>query len=613
MAWMIDYNGVGSTTGEWSHITIKEAKEEAQYAEDGTTHEATRHSLTGSAMITAATDKLFVTLVENIRTALARPGKDLLIQNNVGDADNELVNIEAVPAGDAAYPKADGGVHYLGYPKCDFEIAEIHGHITAVVEFTFEWYDYETVVGDGDTAYHVMSHWWTQEWVIEHGLTQRTVRGVLRVRPDAPVAAADEFGPKSGPNPDRYRRLVAPTLPPGHRVDKMSFATDETGCKLMYTFEDHEYPRNLPAPAQKGEGSFRWRRGLVGGPVLGLKVFDAELEGDKNASPAEMLAQLMRCAMNRITLTGTTADQILEIEVTEGDIFNANRVGLRLVARGVGNKKNPMDLTPGFQLLQDITEGTTVYEPPGAWGAGLVRSVRRAMFRPASGYEDSDFPYAAYESTPEPGDTHAVYQLPDSSFTQWDTSVFEVGPEATHITSEHEDYPYLMANYTEHVTNDTGMITLPSHSLNSPDIPYQVRRPRVRIISEFTVSRQGAPPERVHLKPPPGAVLVREEFHVSAGALDANNNRTFNAHYLRVLDYLVQGQEHWQTEEVQIPVVGSVSLVVFRPSSEKLAFPFDPKTQLASAARERDLLTPSTTFDFNFLITPESYYSSVQA
>ena len=108
--------------------------------------------------------------------------------------------------------------------------------------------------------------------------------------------------------------------------------------------------------------------------------------------------------------------------------------------------------------------------------------------------------------------------------------------EGDDVTSlSHVEFPYLEYSSTDRIdVQDTGMVLLRSSRIGTPDTPVQMHKPTVLLISEVTVCRLGAPPERPLRPLPPGATVISQDFNVSTGEIDANNQRCFMAHYRRV-------------------------------------------------------------------------------
>lgn len=605
MAWAITYNTFGSEGAtdpfKWTQLSIKSYRSEATYASDNVTLESTRHEINATALLHSATESGLTTLIENARSLLTRQAKALVVKN--GSA--TTVNIGA------------GGDEHNETPRCEFTIQEIAGAITAIVAFRIIWHNFEEVGSEINTN-DVMSHWWTQTFTLEDsGNLSLVVSGVLRVRRDA---GSEGASPLLGANPDRYRRLIMPTPPQGFRHKRAVFATDETGARLAYTIEYQEYPRELPGPAKRGRGRFSWRRSLEGGPgMLGIKVFDGELEGDKDASPTSLLAQLLFASMNRIIYVGTGADIILEIEVREEDIFNANIIGLRVVARGTGNAANAVAGTLGFNLLQpivgeDAQHPTAPYEMPNAYGAALIQSVRRELTVPGKAYTDADFPKAATEDIA--AEDVETYEIPDVVFEGIAPGEI-IRPGLVKPQQTHEDFPYLEVRIMERLQSKTHMVALKSQSLTGKSLPYQTEKPTVLIISEYHFIRQNAAPIPQFLAPPPGSILIEESGHVSPGDIDANNNRLFNGVFNRIVEVLDSGQlvggaaapgsggaPIWSSEVFNLPDFGDITIRRFALSGNRLAFPFDPRSETAEGGSARSLFGPSPSdsgLDFRML------------
>lgn len=590
MAWTIDYNSYGSTTTDWEAIDISEYKSEPVYATDGFTHETTQHTLSGTAIINGSNDANFKDAIKDARQKLVRQGKTLLIK--IGS--ETVVN---VTGGASA-----SGEETLAGPQGVFQLTNIYGTRSALVGFSITWFDYETITGDGSETYHVLSHWWTQRFTIgDNGNARRIINGALKVASDALAAGTS---PQLGPNPDAYRGLIMPELVGGHRIVQMDFATDESAQRLIYTIETQEYPRNLPAPARKGQANFRWTRSNFSGPdgFIGRKVFDGELEGDITASGTELLRQLVQVSKNRIKYTPPNHDLIMEVEVSELDVFNANRVGYRVVAMSTGQAPQAIPSTPNFKLLQDLTLNTPDYEPPNPYGASLIRSVRRTLFDQSSGYTEATFPIAEHESVEEP--TLRQYTAPAALFEQVDPQMIDAGQQQHAVRESHHQYPYTQARIIERIVAHSNMIELKAQSIDGASTPWQTSKPDVYIYSELRVTRQGKAPEHVHMKPLIGGMVIRQEYNVGPGPADSNNNQAVMGVYRRLIKVIPQIDtgNMWFKDVITIPGAGSLEFVRWHPPGGSLAFPADPRSEEPSIARNRSLANPHPISEFNFQI-----------
>ena len=120
------------------------------------------------------------------------------------------------------------------------------------------------------------------------------------------------------------------------------------------------------------------------------------------------------------------------------------------------------------------------------------------------------------------------------------------------------------------------MVLLRSSRIGTPDTPVQMHKPTVLLISEVTVCRLGLPPERPLRPLPPGAVVMQQDFNVSTGEIDANNQRCFMGHFKRVAQ-LRQGDGN-STPWFLLPDSGLEQPVTFWPSTDgRFEMPFDSR------------------------------------
>lgn len=601
MGWQITYNDFGSDPGSgdsnWSNISIDNYRSEAILAPDNETHETTRQTLSGTALIHVGPgptqNELFEELLVQARSQLSRQGKHLVI---TAGGDTMFANVYG-----QAEDESDQNDETLGTPRCDFSITRIMGELSAIVGFTFTWHDYEIITTTTETDnYHVMSHVWTQRFKLaESGLQTHIVDGWARVRADAGLAG---MGVLLGANPDRYRALIIPALPaPGFRQISAEFFIDETAQRLVYHIENQEYARELPGPATQGDGRFTWRRSLdAGDSMLGYKVFEGELEGEVGSDRGALLSALILASKERINYVpteGTNSDQIMSIEITEVDIFSKNRIGLKVEARGAGDGSSPWGNGPGFDLLVDLTAGADSYSRPGPYGAQMIAAVRRNLFQPASGYNELNFPKAQTESVAlaAPDD----YVAPISMVAAL-TDLPDAGVAFAQSQPENQEYPYTKISVTERMHRNPCMVVLHGAGLESNTIAYQTRKPDVYIVSNYTLVRQNKAPDLVQLSMPAGSILLASNYDVKPGRVDANNNREYVATYNRVLQVADTGLTGWTSQ-----LAGGVTVRVFDPPSGVLAFGWDPSTEAPDEAADRVVFDTLTNFDFS--IPPDVY------
>jgi len=406
-----------------------------------------------------------------------------------------------------------------------------------------------------------------------------------------------------GTNPDRYRALVMPAVPSNFRVESMRWATDKSGNKLMYRISLKEYARPLPYPAKKGTGRFTYQRSL--GNLLGVKMFDGELEGDTNSNPKELLNSLIRIAASRIRFGGSSAtpgedsdtanDLIQSVTVTENDIFSKKSISLRIVAQGMqtlsrfGVENDPDGGSAlGFNMLSPFFEADdlSVADRPNSHGASLIQSVKRQMYLPwnpneSSAWEDTNFPKALWRRADEWSGEDIALSVEDTVFEKT-TPPPEVGKgehadDSIENTGQVEN-PYALVSGTESVTYKSNAVVMSGQSLSALDVVYQTAKPIVLIESEYRVSRLGLPPKRFMLNKPKNGVVLEETFDVNRGDVDANNNRNYIGVYRRVVRLLDNGEiAGFYNSSFTLPGWGTVEMRAWWPPNGLLASPADPR------------------------------------
>lgn len=594
--WSIDYNGFGSTALDWTALDIKWRKTSPVYAGDGVTLETMLNEISGTALISGANATAFDAALTRARERLPRQNESI----STDGTDNLIIKVDGVEV-----VSIEDGDQVPGTPQGDFTVNQIHGTLCAVVGFTIRWHEQLRITTE-DTDYDVMSHWWTQTFdQNDIGLQTWTINGMIGVRQDADTTGTNPV--RKGPNPDKYRNLVMPALPERFRIQSEQWGTDEKGNHLAYTIVAQEFAREIPGPGRDGSGSFSWVRSIAGGGgnALGIKTFEAELEGDWTASANVMLQQLIVVSGNRINYA---RDHIMSIGVTELDIFKRNRIQYRVVARAVSASEAAMDewwkIGPGFNLLNNMMASTANYTQPDEYGALNIRAARRAMFVNTDGFTATTFPIAKTEG----GESSAVdtYTFPDATFDNADAPLPQQGTQAGTVTQDHIDSQYTDVSISESVRVATGMVNLPSQSLNGGDIPYQVRKPMVELQTTYRITRHNSAAPRVFLNCPPGSIIKSETFDVQPGNLDGNNNRQVASVYTRVVQMLDLDQGNfWVTDSTTIQGFGTLTIRRWRAPADKLGMPYDPRTQ---ANASRTLFTSAPNADgFDFTLNLSEY------
>ena len=337
--------------------------------------------------------------------------------------------------------------------------------------------------------------------------------------------------------------------------------------------------------------------------MLGLKIVDIELEADKHTAPARLLAAAHNIAQFMVNFSGAGADMILEVEVEQPEIFDANRVVLRIVAQGNALPPSSPDgplqpLNVNLVLLGQFLEGLDPYDPPGPYAVkvGENPDVAQTIYRIKEQVRyvpddsQSSLPRAQVEEPTAHNVVEQVYSIPDAVYE--DLTDINIPPASTSDpTSDQLAFQYVNVDVNEWIeVEDSGMRVLHPRSLNAPGIPFQIGKPRVLLYSEATLIRRGAAPERTFLKVPSGGTLISERFRVRPGNLDAQNHRLYTAFHQRVIQLADHGES---------PVGGAAGgfgtqngFRTFWPPNNIIAFPFDPRVELPANARGRTIFQP---------------------
>lgn len=632
----ITYNSFGSdgaTNFGWRYIKVQEYSSTPIFTDDDQTHWTTHHVLSGTAFLTVNTT--LQTVINNARINLQKQGRNLVIKldgttiadvgNNDFDKTDGLASIS---------DSFDGKSDQMSYPRSRFTINEFHGSENAVVSFTFQWMEtkIDTVIGeDGIANWAVLSHQWRQQFAIgENGLQEWTVEGAIHVRPwNAPVAAADVSAVQHGRNPDSYRAIVMPDIPSNFRIKKMDWSTNKTGEILVYTVSMQEHARGLPAPAKVGTGSFVFKKSIEStAGLLGVKMFDAELEGDASADPRALLAALLDSSTTRIKWTGVGKDLITSIEVRELDIYSKKKIGLRVTARGIDpNLVKQLqgtlsdDTTENFGIMLDFIGGSsTPAQAPNVYGSALISSFKRQLFIATADYNRSDFPKANLKKLPgSPTDTEggldtnvdAPDGIQETIYTfNDDVKTPSIGIGNDDLTGEEIDgqsdadsqFSYIKVTGIERIMVRSGIAVFMPLSDGSKDIPWQVGNPEIWLHSEYKFTRNGSPPPMLHFNIPNNTIVKEETSSTDMGELDSKGDRMFTRLYERTARVLF-GWDAFDSGDFVIAFgIGDTSVLMrfFRPIIADVHRPFDPRVDEEGSINVNDMFVGSSGDDRQF-------------
>jgi len=641
MAYKITYNNFGSEGSgntKWTHIRIANYSSSPLFADDTQTHWTTEHTISGTALLNVVENDL-LTSIDKCRTHLSKVGRNLVIKEDtttitsVGNNDFDKVDGLALPYSDSSGAEYNfaGNTDAVGFPKCDFEINEFYGTANAMVSFTFTWVEsMNDGSADEDLSYSVLSHVWKQTFTIaEGGLQTWRVNGTLRIKPYAPVPGTSGSA-DLGRNPDSYRNLVMPSVPPTFRLKSMEWATNQQGDTLLYSLVFQEHARRLPSPAKRGSGSFTFKKMLdAGAGLLGIKTFEAELEGGANAKTTDLLASLLDASTKRIQWTGATKDLITSLTISERDIFSKKVIGLRVTAQGLDT--NVTGLLRGgsftnlnFGILGDFVTDTNIATSGSEWGDALICSFKRQMFIPYAGYDGGDFPKAQLMTMP--GSPHTgsggitggqnnqgtvvedIYNLDEIDLGKpvptpkaEDLLGEEFGEEAQ--SPDAIAHKYMNVTGIERVTIQQNIAVTSTNAMVSKHIPITTGPPDIYITSEYTLTRSGSPPPMLHFGVNKNHITVDEQTSVTAGEIDASGNRVYTRTINRTLRYLYgHGGGGGVDEGETIPITyylgeeATLTVCFNNPVGYVMSRPFDPRTDSEIDIKGSTIWNPSTNF-----------------
>lgn len=277
--------------------------------------------------------------------------------------------------------------------------------------------------------------------------------------------------------------------------------------------------------------------------MIGIKVFECELTAPPEVSPKTLLVSAVEVSKKKINYSGTPRDTIMSIEVTEPDLFNQNKIGYKVVALGTsvnvgeaGENLSP----PNFELYENIVQaaGLTGYEDLPIYAHNAIRSLRRALFAPTDPADSTPaqhlakIPKAGFEQSDAYDITVTTVIAPDAVFTGNDPTL---GPGDDIAAAGHVENPYLSYDSIDRIVEvDSGMVLLRANRIGTDDTPVQLHKPTAYLVSEVIMSRLGKEPGRPIRPLPPGAMIKSQDFKISVGGIDANNQRIFSAHFKRI-------------------------------------------------------------------------------
>ena len=603
----ISYNGFDKLR----YIKVTEDTTQAVYAQGEAQRLTTRRRMVGTALLSpdgtgsytknaAGWSKLYT----DARKRLSPNKKALTIT-----ADDGSTQIVDISAGDS---ENNGGDDENG-PKVNFQFSEIHGSLSAIVTWQIEWSLLERNNGtsDGTTGDvgDVLSNTFTQVFSRNDGdpFYEWRVTGTLKTRQSAPITQGNvafdySTAPTSvnqnpsnqagiGMHPDAYRRLVMPVLPQGYQWIGMTFTVDDSRTTLQYDLVAKQRPEKTPAPAYSGDADYTISRRLGSGSAIAVKTVTVELVGDSDVDRAELLAAAIEITKSRIKYVGENRDFVNAIEIAELGVMTRNAIRLTVSALVNGEQGGSFGISRSFNNVKVgnlVSSNLSDYAVADPYGASKVRAAVMAIYDPegdASGNATSLPPHAEFVTV----NASAVSQSGDPNESNEGTVMIEADTDADDFTADQNTFPYLDAKIIDRVqVEDTGMVRMAANDASTPDAAFQLTRPRVVIHSVGVATRIGAAPERLFRDPPPGSIVRRDDFDVSAGTSDANANHLYVAKHVRVLELCVDPQND--------RFVVANGRVQFWPPEQSISMPRDPRIEHENATEH--LFAKADTYEY---------------
>ena len=542
------------------HTNIDSYRSEVIFAADGITPIGLRVSISGSAMMV---DTNWGTLRDEIRLS-------------AGKIESAILGIDGANLIDVRRTTS-----LKGAPTATITGNAVHGTGLALINF-------EITDETSECGQPVVAHTWTQEMRLDAaGRATRTVHGQIVINRRStntdytPATTPTTWGSK-GAYADLFRRAFIPQPPSeGWRRESQQFAYSEASNVLLYQLVDVQHAYDLPDGVRVGDMEFSIERTAREAGIANA-TFTCDLEGDLSLKQADMSGagvagltgnRLLVQAAIALSKTRINANYgsiiITRMRITEQEILSRHKIRFELDAQVVSSSTtSSVTVSPLMTMVgQKFTVVRSLQRAVDPYGPNSINTTISGENPQASGSPYTYWMVPHYVSSSIQGqcctgsNTASLPQLTVMTGSNaWGT--IEVGVTAQDmpatVTSEFDGklatkqsqpeadsdgFTQIIGHSLTHtaVGVDGGMVRLSSAYQTSADLVFQTMKPRVRVTERIEVAQVNKAPSRVMRPYPSGAMIISENWDVSASRNDAQGQGLFTGVYERVYELFDKG------------------------------------------------------------------------
>lgn len=525
---------VGGQNYVLPYVNISSWDQRPVYAEDGFTLIRYETTITGTTVISDGTST-FTLLNNQIKRV---PGKVDHAQITVTSSGGTQTLYEA-DAPDA-----------LNGPLMSMTITEITGRRAAIATFTlFSATTNANAQGDA-----ILSHRWVQSFALDAvGRVTRTVTGTLIVNlanTNNSTAYAEDSSDTGGKAPwaDLFRKAVMPLTAFGTwRRESQTFAYNETGNGLIYSFTDVQAKTNLPDGAYTGNCEFTYERSIDDLAWATLK-FSCDLESTTGGDVRHLIWAAVVLSTSRIDYGQC---KIVRMSVQELEMLGRSKIRFDMTAACPAIGQDPESGVFGVVPLANrigkyftVSRSTLWHTSPYGGDANGFLGKPHWSDNTVSAKDNAfgSLPVAemivAITDYVAPGTPTISLSTPDTMFDQANSEM-QGGPYASipqlSFNASLKPTTVDKAQTVTNVSTDTRMHRLQTLYTQGSDFVFQAGKASVVLEEMTTIKRTNEPPMRFMRPIPPGFVVVKDDWKVNFGEIDPSGHRTFIGVYTRTL------------------------------------------------------------------------------
>ena len=441
----------------------------------------------------------------------------------------------------------------LNGPLMSMTINEVAGRRAAIINFTLT----ASTTNVSNQGSPVLSNRWVQSFSLDaSGRVTRTVTGSMIVnlaKASGDTAYADDgsYGNVSGRAAwaDLFRKAVMPIVPAGiWRRESQTFAYNESGNGLIYSFTDVQAKTNLPEGVLTGNSEFSYQRS-IDDLAWATLTFSCDLESELYGDVRHMIWSAIVLSQSRINYAQC---KMSRITITEQEMLGRSKIRVEVVAYAPAIA---IDAATGeyaavplanmigkyFTVSRTTTWIPDAYGPYGNQWAGKPHWLNNDVSAKGNTF-GGDLPVAdmiaAVTDYVAPGTPTISLQAPDTDFDQANLDLIG-GPFAGIAKASYNGsvQPTTVdkAQTVTNVATDTKMHRLQTLYTQGSDFVFQAGKASVVLEEMTTVKRTNEPPDRIMRPIPAGFVVVKDDWKVNFGEIDPSGHRTFIGVYTRTL------------------------------------------------------------------------------